>query len=139
MKPFVNLALSFRYYVPYFLGLRHSQIVRSTARSGIPIPFSPSWDLLEMIETRGENDPGSPLCLIRDGSWCSVCNKQWSADTEESPNYLGNANVNRRAEKSVEIAVAFGVRGQRSRKPGCSSVSSLYNVISQREHVIRDI
>lgn len=135
MNPFVNPALSFRYYVP---GLpRHPRIVRSTARSGIPIPFSPSRDLLGMIETRRENDPGSPLCLIQDGSWCSVCNKQWSADTEESPNYLGNANVSRRAEKSVEIAVAFGVRGQRSRNPGCSSVSSSPTFISQREHVIR--
>lgn len=26
------------------------------------------WDLLGIIETRGENNPGSPLCLIRDGS-----------------------------------------------------------------------
>lgn len=40
--------------------------------------------------------------MVSDGS---VCNKQWSADTKESPNYLGNANVSRRAEKSVRIAV----------------------------------
>lgn len=59
-----------------------------------------------MIETWKRSS--QPSCLIRDGSRClaSVCNKQWSADTEESPNYSRNANVSRCAEKSARIVAA---------------------------------
>jgi hypothetical protein len=42
-----------------------------------------------------ETIPTAIPCLIRDGSRClaSVCNKQWSTDTEESFNYSRNTNV----------------------------------------------
>lgn len=48
-----------------------------------------------------------------DGSrcWASVCNKQWSADTEESPNYSRNANVSWLVRRSRSKSWAFDVRG----------------------------
>lgn len=108
------------YVVPRF---SHTGIRESLGPPLVAFRYSGIFRSFRPRPERDDRDSGAiPAAVMphpTDGSRClaSVCNKQWSADTEESPNYSRNANVSRVVRRNRSKSRAFDVRGGDRRCP----------------------